>query len=100
MKIDFSQQPKALAGDTFKNEKNESLTLSDVCIEGLNRPHPVEDQRLTGEQKFKRWDLSRRIYKATEVEVSAEEIADLKKCIGLHFPPSIVGPCFEMLEAK
>jgi len=56
---------------------------------------------LSGEDKFKRWELATQISKAEEsIEIKAEDIVLIKRLIGKFFGPVIVGPVWNMLEGK
>lgn len=81
----------------FQDEK--PLTLQRVSINALMTP--MEDEKnLSGEEKFARYKLASRINASSIVEVTAEEIAMLKKLIGNVYAPIIVGPAFEALETE
>ena len=56
---------------------------------------------LSGEDKFKRWELAMLISQADEsIEIKAEDIVLIKRLIGKLFGMVIVGPVWNMLEGK
>jgi hypothetical protein len=94
MKINFNQQLKNLRGEDLPN-----LTLKAVAIEALLAMY--EDERtLTGEEKAKRYLLATRIYANDELDLTVEEIAQVKQIIGRGYGPLIVGQAWDMLECK
>lgn len=72
-------------------------TLGAVCIGALMGVY-ADEQGLSGEEKFKRYKLAERISAGGDQEVSAEDIALLKKLIAKNWPPAVLGPAYEALE--
>lgn len=99
MKINFKQSIPDLENVPIPNEKGDPVTLSQVCIEGLLRPHQ-EDGKLSGEEKLERLKLAKKIKKHDEVEISAEQVTKLKKLVALHFSTLVVGQAVTMLEGE
>jgi hypothetical protein len=97
MLIDFSQSLKAVDGTILKH-KEADLTLKTIACEALMASYKEETQ-LSGEEKHKRFKLSQRIFRATEpVNVTIEEIAVIKRLVGILYGPAVCGPVFDLLE--
>jgi hypothetical protein len=97
MKVDFSQGLMTLDGKPFEREKGVPATLGDMCSAALLS----EDRTKVTipEHKFKRWELTKKIYKQDVVDVTAEEIALIKECAGTFSPP-LMGTIYDILEAS
>lgn len=93
MKRDFSQLLAAL-GQPLPEPAN---TLGGVSVAALLGSY-ADEQGLSGEEKFHRYQLAERIHAGSVQEVSAEEVALLKKLIGKNWPPAVLGPAYEALE--
>ena len=98
MQRDFSLAFKTFDGTPIVQDEK-PLTLQRVSINALMTPMD-DEKNLGGEDKFARYKLASRINATSVVEVTAEEIAMLKKLIGKVYAPIIVGPAFEALEAE
>lgn len=108
MQVDFGQVITDLEGEPVvektRNEdstrgKDKKLTLREVCINSLliSRQGDTAD----GKEKFARFELAKKISDGDTVELVAEEIAKIKKLIGLlYLNALVVGRAFEMLEGK
>ena len=103
MKIDFTQKLVTMAGATMKDmdEKGDAIdaTLKLATINALLSPAPQGEQE-SGVDKIKKYELAKMIFKSEgEVDVTAEDITLIKKCVEKSFPsPMIVGQVNEMLE--
>jgi len=93
MKRDFSQTLSAL-GQPLPEPAH---TLGAVCVAALLGAY-ADEQSLSGEEKFRRYQLAGRIHAGGIQDVSAEEVAQLKKLIGKNWPPAVLGPAYEALE--
>jgi len=93
MLIDFSSKFYDLDGEVIK-DKDKEVTLGSVCANALLVPQKEEE----GAIKANKYDLALKVYKASEVEVSAEDVVLLKKAINKAYAPLIVGQAFRMLE--
>lgn len=91
MKRDFSKPLLQLSGEPFAD----NATLGSVSLSLLLF---ANDQGVSGEDKFKRYKLAERIKDGGVQEVTAEEVALLKKLVGTHHAPHVVGPTFEALD--
>lgn len=79
-------------------EKGIPLLLKDVAITALNGNY-ADEQSLSGEEKFKRFDLAMKVNKGGEQDYTPEEIVLIKRIIGKAYGPLIVGRAFEVLNA-
>jgi len=104
MKIDFNQELKTIEGDTLRRSKASGTsvvqipaTLKWAAVEALLGSPPEE--KTSGEEKGRRYDLALRIQTAEEpLDLSVEDIAYVKRLCDVSFPPLIVGQTRRMLE--
>lgn len=75
---------------------DKSATLGRIARFALNFTYP--DEKIEGEEKFKRWEISQALTGAGDVKIKIEDRALLKKLIGKLYPPNVVGPTWSMLE--
>lgn len=93
MKRDFSPE-LTFKGKPVK-EGDAILTLRAVSMGVLLM---TDEQGISPEEKFKRFKLAERIGDDGMQEVTAEEIALIKRLIGRSCQPIVVGPAYELLE--
>lgn len=98
MKIRFDETMKDLDGKAIKGEGGE-LTLKSICCNALTVIFQ-DEQGLSGEEKAKRGLLAMRIYANTEIDLTVEEVALIKKLIGKAYGPLIVAQAWNMLESQ
>jgi len=73
------------------------LTLGGVALRALTAQ--FEDERnLSGEEKFARGELALRVHKGGRIDVSAEDIATIKKLIAKGYGPLIVIRAWSMID--
>lgn len=100
MKVNLNQNYVDLKGEKFFDDggKTKEVTFKDALIRAALYENPSKEQ-LTSEVKFKRYELARKLTKASgEVELSAEEIATIKKNAGNAFFVEACGSLCEILE--
>jgi hypothetical protein len=97
MKIKINQKLKDKDGKEIVETPNPALTLRDVSVISILNPKQGDDEQVKAE-KYSIWKKLRD--SKTEVELTAEEITLLKKCIAYFQPQLIMGQCFEMIEGK
>lgn len=97
MKIDFSQKLCNLDGQPLK-DGDKDVTLSLVASTALLQADP--DDKSSGPEKARCFDVAQRVYKGGVCEVSAEEITLIKDKIGRAYSPIVVGPAYRFLEQK
>lgn len=104
MKINLCETMKALDGHPLMDKNSQGsvveLTVKMVLLEALLRVHPGDD-RLSGMEKMRRFDLAKRIYDTKEyIDISHEEIVLLKESVGLKLPVLIVGQTYRMFDKE
>ena len=84
-----------------KSEKDKQpFTLKFACYEALGAFFQ-DEQNLSGEEKFKRGDLYLKIKSSPDpVDLTAEEVALLKKLIAKLYDPILVSQIWRRLEGK
>jgi len=116
MKINLNRVLTDLAGDSLvdrvtekdengkvvKDESGKPATkLVDVTLNRLAANallHPVKDDQ--GEDKARKYLLAVKCYAADEIDLTAEEIVEIKGCISLAYPPIVVGQAWAILDQK
>ncbi|KKN77420.1 hypothetical protein LCGC14_0359790 [marine sediment metagenome] len=85
-------------GEPLKDGDKEIVTLGVVCTNALLAPDP-EERNL--DNKVKKYHLHLRMFEKEEVEITADEIVLLEKCINVAYTqPLIVGQVRDILEQK
>lgn len=101
MKINFNQNIFNVKGEPLKDtsvDDKENITLKKIAVDALLRDNETTGKE-SGEKKLERWQLARKIQKSSEpIDITAEEISNIKNKIATHFSTSAVGPAFELLE--
>lgn len=98
MKINFKQKIKNFDDTDAVDESGKQVTLDVVCINALMSNNPEE--RVSGDEKLKRYDLALKIKNSNELNLSSEDITLLKKLIGNVYSTLIVGQSYKMLEGE
>jgi len=96
MKIQIDRELKTLQGTPLK-EGETVLTLRAVCCGALL----LNATKTSGKEKARRYNLAKRIHlhePGTEIALSADEIALIKKLANEYPQPLIVGQTWEMLD--
>lgn len=100
MIINFEQLLKRIDGTDLELEGGKSGTLKHFAIEALQFVWP-DERDLDPNKKCARWLLATRIYaNPSKIDLTVEEIAEIKKLIGKAYGPLVVGQAWEMLEGK
>ena len=103
MKLKINQELKDAEGKSIiPAEGRPKLLLKDVCITSILSPIKDDDEK----SKFSKYEIYKKLRDAKKdrdresvlVDLTAEEIALLKKCIAFFQPQLIKGQCFEMIE--
>ena len=98
MQVDFSRAITDLEGAEIE-DGGKTVTLSRIACNALLAMRQ-DDKNLTGEEKAKRYGLAVKLVDAADCEVSAEDIALIKRLIGEVYPPIFVGRAWELLEGS
>lgn len=96
MKIDMTQQLITYDGKPVKDDEG-AVTLRRVCGMALTGQAP-QDNKLSGDDKMKRFLLAKRAYEHDYVSLSAEELVTIKKAIADSFTPAVMGPAWLLLD--
>ncbi len=102
MKVNFGAPITDLKGEIIKQQDGKMFTLGKVAVEALSATYKDEAEakaQLSGEEKVKRFKLAVAAVGEEVVDVSAEDIAVIKKLIAKGYPPLVVGRAYEILEA-
>jgi len=75
------------------------LTLADVCIDAMLRPH-ADDARAELAEIRKRHKLAIAFANEDEVELAAADATLLQRLIARTFGPAIVGPSCDLLDGQ
>lgn len=94
--INFGATLQDADGEPIK-EGEKPLTLGRAALMALTITLP-DDANMTGEEKFKLGQLANRVYTDKPVDLSAEEIATLKKRIGKAFNSLVVFRAWPLLD--
>ena len=97
MKIKLNQ--KILSIDGIKALSNQDtkcdLTLKNVCVNAVLQPGKDDTEK----QKYEAYELFVKIRACNkEIDLTAEEIVQIKKKIGAIYMPLILGQAFDMLN--
>lgn len=99
MKVNLNQEIKNLEGETIVAQDKTPLTLKFVITNSLLITHPQEKD-LDGNTKMKRYNLAHKIHKANEIDLSSEEIVEIKTMIGKVYNTLVYGYVNDILEGK
>jgi hypothetical protein len=71
------------------------LTLKDVILNSILSTSEGDDE----EKKFKRYEIYKKFKGVkTEVDLTIDELATIRKSIGKFQSPLVMGQCFDLLE--
>lgn len=101
--IDFTQTLTNLDGTpVVAQEGKPQPTLGTICEQALLATFADErdstgKETIEAKEKFDRWKLASKL-NGTDVKLSAEELALVKKLVGKAYSPLIVGQAWSMLD--
>ena len=101
MQVDFSKEFKQFDGTVIPESQANPVpfTLKTASVNGLM--FKGEQEKLSGEEQMKRFDLSTLIYASTEpVDLASEQVVLIKEQIAKIYTPIIVGQAWKMLEGQ
>lgn len=101
MKINLNTPLIHFDGKPIENQ-NGSMTAATAIIDALMGMYKDEDN-LPAMKKVMRHTLAVKIYEAKEkppVEVSIEELSEIKTLVGKFYGPAVVGPVYKILEER
>lgn len=98
--IDFTTALSTISGKPILQDPKDSksiFTLGDAAVVALEG-EIESDRGESGEQKFKRDQLARKIYGQSSIVLTVEEIALIKDRIGKVASPVVVGAAWPLLD--
>jgi hypothetical protein len=98
MKLELSIELKARKDVPLKDGEGNPITLHDAVVRSLENP---EETTLNGEQKYRRYQLIKKLDRKPESDFSAEEVSLMKEAVG-RFPwlPFVHGVICDLLDQK
>lgn len=98
MKIDLNHVFATLDGEPVLKKGNKPFTLKEACVQALTS---MVDERASGEEKVRRAVLAEQIYKSNgQVDFPVEDVALIKKLIGISGSPLVVKQAWDVLDPK
>lgn len=98
MKINFDTLITDLKGEPIK-ENGKDFTLGDAAQVALLSPY-ADERDLDGKAKVERFMVATTAALGGEQDVTAEDVALIKKLIGKAYGPLVVGRAYEIIEGK
>jgi hypothetical protein len=99
MAIDFTTPITNLDGSqpVGTDGKPVDMRLSTICINALLATYP-DEQSLPGTEKLRRYGLARAIQENQKIDLSAEDVALVKKLVEKQYGPLVVGQAWGLLD--
>lgn len=97
MKLQLNQTLKTRQGEPIVLQDGKPRTMCDAIIDALDNPQFSEKK--TGAEKHKINALALRILAGDPVEVTAEEVAQIKEAVGIGYGPLVVGQIYDAVES-
>src|SRR5688572_22305761 len=99
MRRDFSQPLHNLDGSEAKDASEKVITFASTTLTALL--NQAQGEQMTAELKTRRYQLAMKINKnPSKVDLTIEELALAKDCVGKFHGPLVVGQTYEMLEQE
>lgn len=97
MLVNVSEVLKNIAGETMKDMIDGEAVDATVKMAIVNAVlSPV--QKESGIDKVKKYELAKKVFNDSEVDLDEDEIKLIKERVGEVFPPVIVGQIYELLK--
>lgn len=99
MKINLNAKFETIKGEPFheNGDKTKVFSLKEILMKTILLDIP--DEKLNGEAKFKRYGIANRLNAATDsIEMTAEEVAAIKKTAGLAWGVECCGALYTAIE--
>ena len=93
----FSPNKQGTCADSTGKMTEDCLTVGKAVVHALLFSYQDEAQ-LSGEEKFKRGELARRIMNADHVVFTAEDTATIKKLVGKLYGPWVIVQVYGALD--
>lgn len=95
---DLPPEARAKAAENLNELFGKELTIGSACVMALLSPYD-DEKKLGDSERIQRFELARRLNKATEQEFNTTERDLLKKLVGKKFTSNLIAPTiWEMLE--
>ena len=99
MVIDFTQKlTNIVTKKVFVNDDKTDLTLMNVACNALFAN--IEEEKIDGQEKLKRYELASKIIKNPKFDLMAEEIVKIKELTAKVYGTMVVGIVYKILEGK
>lgn len=102
MKVNFDTTLVTLDGKPIE-DGDKDLTLKTACVNALTLDQGSVPGQPTdsGPEKFRRYELARKIHGAVgEVDLASDEVVCIKAAVAKTYITLIVGQAFNLLEGK
>lgn len=100
MKINFDGCLKNIKGEVLKEKDakgiESSVLVKEICVNALL----MNEEKVEGTDKMKRFVLAKKIQAGGEIGLTAEEIVLVKEMVGKFYSPLVVGQIFELLDRE
>jgi len=97
MKINFSQELEdIMTGGSMKYDNDRKATLALVSIESLLSNYS-DELKLSADKKLFRYDLANKVKNGGEVDLTVEEIVEIKDVINKRFGTLVTAPAYKLL---
>ncbi len=98
-KVDVTQKIPDVYGNDLKvrtpnSPEGFAATIRSVSVTALDNV----DQNVSGEERNKIAKLISQIVDQDQVSLTVEEISRIKAAVGRMFPPTVVGPVWDILD--
>ena len=97
MKIETTQPLIGYDGKPLQNGSDGPLTLRSVCCAALTATYQ-DEPNLSGEEKVRRFELARLLYREEQLDMTIEDVALLRVLVAKGYGPIVVGPAWEALD--
>lgn len=95
--VNFTVTLQNLDGKPLIAEQETSpMTLGDAAANALVNQY--RDENVSGQDKVKRWALALRIHKASDIELTADDVKLIKDLVAKAYGPLVVGQVWSILD--
>jgi bifunctional DNase/RNase len=91
-------QLKTLNGTLIVGEDNAPITIGMIIANAL-LAQTKGSTPLSGEEHIKRYELARKVFQEVEVELKAEQVVLIKKCVSDTYTTLYAGQILEVLDS-
>ena len=96
MLINFTARLVNINGEVIKHGDN-AQSVGSIAIEALTLNDPQD--KISGEEKMKRWKLACKIHGSDQGDITIDEAKIIKDLVGKYYGPIVVGQVWEALES-